>query len=86
MSNETRSDRHRKRGRQADLDATDGIETDDADAERTAAALVELKARGGPNWPLWRRCWRRNTAPILVEGEPDARSMGMGAGRKTSYL
>src|SRR5205085_3420621 len=24
----------------ADLDATDGIETDDADAERTAAALV----------------------------------------------
>jgi len=30
----------------ADLDATDATETDDADAERTAAALVELKAAG----------------------------------------
>ena len=29
----------------ADLDATDATETDDADAERTAAALGELKAR-----------------------------------------
>src|SRR4029450_1965481 len=29
----------------ADLDATDATETDDADAERTTAALVELKAR-----------------------------------------
>src|SRR5215475_9275123 len=29
----------------ADLDATDATETDDADVERTAAALVEIKAR-----------------------------------------
>src|SRR5215831_857093 len=29
----------------ADLDATDATENDDADAERTAAALVQLKAR-----------------------------------------
>jgi hypothetical protein len=48
----------------ADLDATDATENDDADAERTATALVQLKARR-PNWPRWRRCWRRNT-----EGQP----------------
>jgi transposase len=65
----------------ADLDATDGIETDDADAERTAAALVELKARRAELAALAAMLEAEHRS-ILVEGEPDARSMGMGAGRK----
>src|SRR5207253_2335874 len=65
----------------ADLDATDGIETDDADAERTAAALVELKTRRAELAALAAMLEAEHRT-ILVEGEPDARSMGMGAGRK----
>jgi transposase len=65
----------------ADLDATDATETDDADAERTAAALVELKARRAELAALAAMLGAEHRT-TLVEGEPDARSMGMGAGRK----
>jgi transposase len=65
----------------ADLDATDATETDDADAERTASALVELKARRAELAALAAMLEAEHRT-TLVEGEPDARSMGMGAGRK----
>jgi hypothetical protein len=65
----------------ADLDATDATETDDADAERMAAALVELKARRAELAALAPMLGAEHRT-TLVEGEPDARSMGMGAGRK----
>ena len=58
----------------ADLDATDATETDDADAERTAAALVELKARRAELAALAAMLDAEHRT-TLVEGEPDARSM-----------
>src|SRR6266403_601366 len=64
-----------------DLDATDATEIDDADAERTTAALVELKARRAELAALAAMLEAEHRT-TLVEGEPDARSMGMGAGRK----
>jgi transposase len=53
----------------------------DADAERTVAALVELKARRAELAALAAMLEAEHRT-TLVEGEPDARSMGMGAGRK----
>jgi len=58
----------------ADLDATDATETDDADAERTAAALVELKARRA-ELAAFAAMLEAEHRTTLVEGEPDARSM-----------
>src|SRR5690349_1590749 len=56
----------------ADLDVTDATEADDADAERTAAALVELKARRAELAALAARLEAEHRT-TLVEGEPDAR-------------
>jgi len=69
----------------ADLDATDATETDDGDAERTAAALVELKARRAELAALAAMLEAEHRI-TLVEGEPDARSMGMGAGSRWHAL
>src|SRR5262249_34862975 len=68
----------------ADLDATDATETDDAEAERTAAALVELKARRAELAALAAMLDAEHRT-TLVEDEPDARSMGMGAGGKPPF-
>ena len=69
----------------ADLDATDATETDDAGAERTTAALVELKARRAELAALAAMLEAEHRI-TLVEGEPDARSMGMGAGSRWHAL
>jgi hypothetical protein len=47
----------------------------------SSAALVELKARRAELAALAAMLEAEHRS-ILVEGEPDARSMGMGAGRK----
>jgi hypothetical protein len=53
----------------ADLDATDGTETDDADAEGTAAALVEFKARRAELADLAAMLEAEHRT-TLVDGEP----------------
>jgi transposase len=65
----------------ADLDATDATEPDDGDATRTATALTALQGRRAELDALaaWLKAEDRST---VVEGEPDARPMGKGAGHK----
>lgn len=65
----------------ADLDSSDADEPDDGDTERTTAALTVLKARRAELVALAVRLQAEHRS-TLVEGEPDARPMGMGAGRK----
>jgi transposase len=65
----------------AELDAADAVEPDDRDGERTAMALAALQARRAELDALAARLEAEDRA-TLVEGEPDARPMGMGAGRK----
>ncbi|MEA2880274.1 MAG: hypothetical protein QOF14_5470, partial [Hyphomicrobiales bacterium] len=65
----------------ADLDSSDAGEPDDSDMERTRAALTALKARRAELAALATRLQEEHRT-TLVEGEPDARPMGMGTGRK----
>jgi len=65
----------------AELDAADTIEPDNGDAERTVAALTALRARRGDLDKLAARLEAEHRT-TLVEGEPEARPMGQGPGRK----
>jgi len=65
----------------ADLDATDAVEPDDGEADRTAEALMALKARRAELGTLAARLQAESRATI-VQGEVDARPMGKGWDRK----
>lgn len=65
----------------ADMDSTDGAEPDDGNAERTAKALMVLKARRAELDTLAARLRAEDRATI-VQGEVGARPMGKGADRK----
>ena len=65
----------------AELDAEDATEPDNGGAKRTMAALTALRMRRGELNKLAARLEAEHRT-TLVEGEPEARPMGKGSGRK----